>query len=360
VELGLCSLYFFTFTPKMNLIWLETLVLTLLLPALSRCDKYLILHPFYSGSHVLTLHHVAKALVDRGHQVVTLRFLDSHQFKLKDLGPDHREIVLALDNQGGHLPFVSVEKHGKFGMPVELLWQEGLTLSAIFKLPKNPWSVVSAFCHTLLSNQTLIEELKSEQFDLVIVDLIYNECGLALAANSLDIPAIAYWAFSFSSGEAEYTTMATPPSHVPAFMSQVTHHMTFMERMWNTAIKFFWARPFMMIHTRITDSLIYQYYPDSISSADLIANLNGAMINTNFVLDYPRLQPTTFINVGGMQISETPNPLPPDILDFIQSAGDKGVILFTMVSEFVNNLHIQDTLSSSFFTGFHFPTQSRT
>ena len=183
--------------------------------------------------------------------------------------------------------------------------------------------------------QTLIEELKSEQFDLVIVDLIYNECGLALAANSLDIPAIAYWAFSFSSGEAEYTTMATPPSHVPAFMSQVTHHMTFMERMWNTAIKFFWARPFMMIHTRITDSLIYQYYPDSISSADLIANLNGAMINTNFVLDYPRLQPTTFINVGGMQISETPNPLPPDILDFIQSAGDKGVILFTMVSEFV-------------------------
>ena len=207
--------------------------------------------------------------------------------------------------------------------------------------------------------QTLIEELKSEQFDLVIVDLIYNECGLALAANSLDIPAIAYWAFSFSSGEAEYTTMATPPSHVPAFMSQVTHHMTFMERMWNTAIKFFWARPFMMIHTRITDSLIYQYYPDSISSADLIANLNGAMINTNFVLDYPRLQPTTFINVGGMQISETPNPLPPDILDFIQSAGDKGVILFTMVSELVNNLRIQDTLSSSFFTGFHFPTQSR-
>ena len=31
-------------------------------------DKFLILHPFYSGSHVLTLHHVAKALVDRGHK----------------------------------------------------------------------------------------------------------------------------------------------------------------------------------------------------------------------------------------------------------------------------------------------------
>ena len=159
-------------TPKMNFIWLETFVLTLMLSTFGQCDKYLILHPFYSGSHVLTLHHVAKALVERGHQVVTLRFLDTHQFKLKDLGPAHREIVLALDNQDGHLPFVSVEKRGKFGMPVELLWQEGLTLSAIFKLPKNPWSVVSAFCHTLLSNEVFFATrlLKRREGGLICFD----------------------------------------------------------------------------------------------------------------------------------------------------------------------------------------------
>ena len=32
-------------------------------------DNYLIMHPFYSGSHVLTLHHVAEALIKRGHKV---------------------------------------------------------------------------------------------------------------------------------------------------------------------------------------------------------------------------------------------------------------------------------------------------
>ena len=32
-------------------------------------DNFLILHPFYSGSHVLTLHHVAESLVSRGHKV---------------------------------------------------------------------------------------------------------------------------------------------------------------------------------------------------------------------------------------------------------------------------------------------------
>ena len=67
---------------------------------------------------------------------------------------------------------------------------------------------------------------------------------------------MAYWAFSFSSGEAEFTTMATPPSHVPAFMSGVTDEMNFPNRMWNTAIKFFFARPFMLLHTYITDNVI--------------------------------------------------------------------------------------------------------
>ena len=33
-------------------------------------DNFLILHPFYSGSHVLTLHHVAESLVSRGHKVI--------------------------------------------------------------------------------------------------------------------------------------------------------------------------------------------------------------------------------------------------------------------------------------------------
>ena len=44
------------------------------------CDKFLIMHPFYSGSHVLTLHHVAESLVNRGHQVIKLDILETgHQ-----------------------------------------------------------------------------------------------------------------------------------------------------------------------------------------------------------------------------------------------------------------------------------------
>lgn len=132
------------------------------------------------------------------------------------------------------------------------------------------------------------------------------------------------------SGEAEFTTMATPPSHIPAFMSEVTDEMTFFQRLWNTAIKFFFARPFMIFHTFVTDGVIQKYYPGCPSSQYLLSDLNGALINTNFVLDYPRLQPTTFLNVGGMQISEKPKVLPQDLQEFLDSSSQNGVILFTM------------------------------
>ena len=110
-----------------------------------------------------------------------------------------------MDNSDGSIPFLTQEVEGKFTMPVEFLWREGLTLLNIFYLPKNPWKVVTSYCHFLLSNETLKKELKEENFDLAIVDLIYNECALALANHGLKLPTVSYWAFSFAGGEAEFT-----------------------------------------------------------------------------------------------------------------------------------------------------------
>lgn len=103
-----------------------------------------------------------------------------------------------MDNSAGNIPLLTQEKEGKFTMPVDLLWEEGLSLSTIWRLPKNPWKVVTSYCHHLLSNQTLKAELLGEKFNLAIVDLLYNECALALASHTLKIPQMAYWAFSFS------------------------------------------------------------------------------------------------------------------------------------------------------------------
>ena len=36
-------------------------------------------------------------------------------------------------------------------------------------------------------------------YDIALVDLMFNECGLGLA-HRLGVPAVGYWAFSFSAG----------------------------------------------------------------------------------------------------------------------------------------------------------------
>ena len=131
-----------------------------------------------------------------------------------------------MNNSDGSIPFLTQEVEGKFTMPVEFLWREGLTLLNIFYLPKNPWKVVTSYCHFLLSNETLKKELKDENFDLAIVDLIYNECALALANHGLKLPTVSYWAFSFAGGEAEFTVRPMHTRHLKYL------HFTGLELAW--------------------------------------------------------------------------------------------------------------------------------
>ena len=60
-----------------------------------------------------------------------------------------------------------------------------------------------------------------------------------------------------------------------------------------------------------------------------IGNLSGVLINSDYVLDYPRPLPPTFINIGGLQIKEEPGALPQQLQLFLDEA-PAGAILFTM------------------------------
>ena len=95
----------------------------------------------------------------------------------------------------------------------------------------------------------MIDQLKENDYDMAIVDLMYNECGLALA-HHLNLPAVGYWAFSFASGPQEFTAQEALPSFVPAMMSYVGTKMTFLERVWNMLAKLV-SRTFMYYHASI-------------------------------------------------------------------------------------------------------------
>ena len=150
-----------------NLIKLYLLVLILqIITVRLECFKFLILHPVYSGSHVLTVHKISRELIKRGHDVLTIRYKDTHGLKLRTSNDGNqnykddeentfrydrhvsgvfREYEMSLNNSNGDIPFLTAEEDARFEIPFELLWSEGTKMSTLFKLPGNPWNVLKGF-----------------------------------------------------------------------------------------------------------------------------------------------------------------------------------------------------------------------
>ena len=116
-----------------------------------------------------------------------------------------------------------------------------------------PHVLMELFCSKILGDE-LRSKISEDQtpYDIAIVDLMFNECGLALA-HRLGVPAVGYWAFSFVSGwqvgpspltpdpltpdSQEFTTQPAPPSYVPAFMMGLSSRMNLLEQTANMATR---------------------------------------------------------------------------------------------------------------------------
>ena len=285
----------------------------------------LVLHPFYAGSHVLSLHAVTREMLSRGHNVTTVKF---HEDKLPPLSshPNLTVIDLYLNNSLGDLPGVEVRERAQYRLPMEGLWQHGNSFWWTLKTLFLQVDVLSGACRVQLG-PALYSQLSNTSYDVAFVDLMFNECGLALASR-MGTPSVGF-GFSLTSGPQEFTTLDTLPSYVPVLLSQLSDKMTFLQRTYNLLVKAS-SRLYMYYYTAKVDAYLRRSLGPGPSPRELQANLSGVLVNTDLVLDYPRSYPPSFRNIGGLQIKDDPGPLPKDILSFVEGAGKHGIILFTM------------------------------
>ncbi len=121
--------------------------------------------------------------------MTTLRIAESRDLKLKPLGPNHTDTVLYLNNTDKSIPMVSDGERGHFVFPGELFWKHGTaTFKLFYYLGLKPYYMFHGFCDRLLGDQQLIDDLRDQEFNVAFVDLLYNECGLALA-HHLGLPS---------------------------------------------------------------------------------------------------------------------------------------------------------------------------
>ena len=117
----------------------------------------LILHPIYSGSHVLTLQSLASHLLSQGESVTTIRYKDNHNLQLPS-HHNHTQMLRALDNSRGKYPYLTQEKRASFELPQDLLWSKGLNMLTILNA-LDAWKVMDGFCEDILGDKLLFESL---------------------------------------------------------------------------------------------------------------------------------------------------------------------------------------------------------
>ncbi|GAB1285211.1 UDP-glucuronosyltransferase 1-2 [Apodemus speciosus] len=83
-------------------------------------------------------------------------------------------------------------------------------------------------CAALLHNQTMIQQLNSSFFDVVLTDPVFP-CG-AVLAKYLQIPAVFFLRSIPCGIDYEATQCPNPSSYIPNLLTMLSDHMSFLQR----------------------------------------------------------------------------------------------------------------------------------
>ncbi|XP_043204055.1 UDP-glucuronosyltransferase 1A9-like [Amphibalanus amphitrite] len=320
---------------------LSAAICALLLLSPAAAINVLILHPVYAGSHELTLRVLGEQMVARGHNVTQIRFLSR-----KSKPVDSPVELLSRTVNNTDLRSSYFDRDGVFVPPTDLLWQRTRRLSS---LPTDVFSMTHAFCESLLGDHHLFESLRQRRFDVALVDIISNECGLALAA-ALKLPVVGFWGFSFVGGESHATSTMNLPSVTPTFLSDTGPQMGFTARLYNTLCMIV-HKVLLQVQFRIANEYIQRHYPTLPDAATLVNNIDMVLVHSNFLASQPVLLPPNVQMIGCTQCRDA-RPLPKDYEDFMQSAGEHGVIVFSLGITGYEALSVPDDYIEAFMNVF--------
>lgn len=265
----------------------------------AKSANILMIHPVVSRSHELIFMTLGEALVSRGHNVTLVRFKGHSIINSKLINV----ITLEIRTRGEKVPYVL--DNGVVEPPHNLLWSLSGTYRSV------PWDIIEPVtfaCETLLANDTINIFKQMPLFDLAIVDLLFNECGLALAYH-LGLPMAAYWPTFPGMGETFWTSSFMSPSIFPIVFTEYTNKMNLLQRFINTAY-YIGSRAFA--YFLMVDSMcdvIEKHLPRTPHPTHLIHNISLLMINSDFTLDFSRPITPNTIYMGCLQCRDA-KPLP--------------------------------------------------
>ncbi|CAL8144007.1 unnamed protein product [Orchesella dallaii] len=270
------------------------------------------------ASHRIAMTPFANGLAEEGHSitVLTAEKPDGNDTKINYYLP--KEVVrhfTEMRNSGAFPDF--------YGMR-----SKGLMIAT--------WLVVPSFgitvCEKLYEDPEYIAWLKSNKFDLVIVDGLFNECGYGIA-HLHNAKIIVFSVSSVLPWGIEPFGIPDESSSITDMMFHFPSQMNFFQRLVTAVMPIIWQmyREYLYLPrlNRITkEGLGLDDFP---SFAELERNVSLSLVNTHVAQEFPRSLPPNIVPVGGISWVEKRKPLPKKMDDFI-NRGKEGFVYISFGS----------------------------
>ncbi|XP_019358035.1 PREDICTED: 2-hydroxyacylsphingosine 1-beta-galactosyltransferase-like isoform X1 [Gavialis gangeticus] len=296
---------------KMTLLPYPTAVLFLVAALnleLCCCAKVLMMPTVIFDSHLHVFMRVAEALSDQGHDPVLLL----HEGREMD----------------SFLPGFRIQKYkGTFSTESADAWMQE-KIKHIFQgkmISLQIFSVLEKYvdnCDLVLGNTALLQHLRSEDFDLFLVDP--NEmCGFILA----HFLGVKYVALSTGFWFPAEIGATSPIAYVPEFNSLMTDRMGLAGRTWNLLVFLIIRIATKLVILPKFEHLMQKHGVEpQRSMMDLFHGTSLFFLCNDVVLDFPRPTLPHVIFTGGI-LAEPAKPLPVQGLRLWVEAADAGVIV---------------------------------
>ncbi|XP_057584124.1 UDP-glucuronosyltransferase 2B31-like isoform X1 [Hippopotamus amphibius kiboko] len=311
----------------MSVKWLSLLLLLQLTCYFSSgsCGKVLVWPVEYS--HWLNMKTILDELATRGHEVTVLTssasiLIDSN--KPSAIKYETFPTSLTKDDFENFIQYF-IEK-GK-NMAKDSLWTFFSTLKSLF------WEysdICLKNCKDVVSNKKLMTKLHKSKFDVVLADAI-GPCG-ELLAELLKVPLV--YSLRFSPGysvEKLSGRLTLPPSYVPVILSELSDHMTFMERVKNMIYVLYFDFWFQTFNEKKWNQFYSKVLGRPTTLSETMGKAEKWLIRTYWDFEFPYPLLPNFEFVGGLHCKPA-KPLPKEMEEFVQSSGENGIVVFTLGS----------------------------
>ncbi|CAL1572943.1 unnamed protein product [Knipowitschia caucasica] len=275
------------------------------------------------GSHWINMKVMLEELHSRGHSITIIR--PNSSWYIKEQSPLYSTINLPSqvdlkDFLGGFLERqLKAQVEGAADMTI--LSQEFLSIiTQIHKM----WIDDLAY---IFNNKPLLKELEEARYDVLLTDPGIGT-GVILA-KYLRLPLVlnARW---FLTMDGHFALAPSPVSFIPMTGSGFTDRMDFFQRVRNV---FYYGIALLHQYTVTVDynAFCEKYLLEGCDIITLTQEADIWLFRSDFVFDFPRPTMPNVIYIGGYSC-KPPQPLPLELEEFVQSAGEHGVIVMTLGS----------------------------